>query len=152
MKHKNRWLSASLVSACLLLSSCKQVATAPAVPAEPEGPAKIEHLEGVADATRVTLTDDAARRLDVQTAAAHDMQIDGKSRKVIPYAAILYDTQGATWTYISPTPNVFVRHLIKVDFIKGEDAVLLEDLPAGTNVVTVGAAELYGSESEFEEE
>jgi hypothetical protein len=149
MKHNNRWIAVGLAVACLLLASCKQAET-PA-PVESDGPAKIEHLDGT-DATRVTLKEEAAKRLDVQTAPIRDAQIDGKQRRVIPYAAILYDIKGDTWTYISPEPFVFVRHPIKVDFIKGEDAILLDDLPAGTAVVTVGAAELYGSESEFEEE
>ena len=91
-------------------------------------------------------------RLDIQTAPVREAQINGAQRKVIPYAAILYDTQGATWTYISPGPLIYLRHPIKVDFIQGNDAILTDDLPAGTAVVIIGAAELYGSETEFAEE
>jgi len=47
---------------------------------------------------------------------------------------------------------MFMRHRIVVDRIDG-DKVVLSDSPAvGTEVVIVGAAELYGSEFEFEEE
>jgi hypothetical protein len=139
----------ALLVACMPLTGCKQ--SQEAVAAEEGGPAKVEHLDG-AEPTRVTLTEDAAKRLDLQTAAARDLQVRGAMRNVIPYSAILYDTEGNTWTYTSPEPLVFVRHSIKVDFIDGEMAVLSEGLPAGTSVVTVGAEELYGSELEFEEE
>ena len=32
-----------------------------------------------------------------------------KQRVVIPYSAVLYDADGATWMYTSPKPLVFVR-------------------------------------------
>jgi hypothetical protein len=65
---------------------------------------------------------------------------------------VLYDTEGKTWTYTNPEPLVFVRHLVTIDHIDGDKAFLADGPPAGTKVVTVGAAELYGSEFEFEEE
>ena len=80
------------------------------------------------------------------------MEINGTQRRVIPYAAVLYDTEGNTWTYTSPAPLVFVRHRIVVDYIDGELAVLSEGPPTGSAVVMAGAQELYGSELEFEEE
>jgi hypothetical protein len=115
------------------------------------GPAKVEHLEG-AQPARVTLIEAAAKRLDIQTATIRDVVISGTHRKVIPYAAVLYDTEGATWTYTNPEPLVFVRNRIEVDYIEGDMAILLAGPPSGTAVVTVGAQELYGSELEFEEE
>ena len=48
----------------------------------------------------------------------------GRERTVIPYAAILYDTQGNTWTYINSEPLTFVRHPITVDDIEGDEAFL----------------------------
>src|SRR5262249_53322978 len=149
MKQWNRWIGVALLLACLPVTACKHSEEAAA--AEESGPAKVEHLNG-AEPTRVTLTEEAAKRLDIQTAVARDMEIKGAKRNVIPYAAVLYDTEGNTWTYTSPGPLVFVRHRIQVDFIDGEMAVLSDGLSAGTAVVTVGAEELYGSELEFEEE
>jgi len=149
MKRYKSWMAVILLFACLPLAACKQ--TAETATDEEAGPAKVEHLDG-AEPTRVTLTEDAARRLDIQTDSIRDMQIGGSQHKVIPYAAVLYDTEGNTWTYSSPEPLVFVRHRIVVDRIEGEMAVLTEGPAAGTSVVTVGAQELYGSELEFEEE
>jgi len=67
--------------------------------------------------------------------------------KVIPYAAVLYDLHGETWVYTSLEPLVYVRHPIVVDYIDGDLAVLSEGPPAGTEVVTAGAGELFGAES-----
>lgn len=67
-------------------------------------------------------------------------------QKVIPYAAIIYDLHGDTWAYTSPAPLTFVRHPISVDYIEGDLAVLTDGPPAGATVVTVGAAELFGTE------
>jgi hypothetical protein len=71
----------------------------------------------------------------------------GTQQKVIPYAAVLYDTHGETWAYTRLEPLTFVRHLIVVDYIEGDLAVLSEGPPAGTEVVTAGAGELFGAES-----
>jgi hypothetical protein len=73
----------------------------------------------------------------------------GKQQKVIPYAAVLYDPHGNTWTYTNPEPLVFVRHRIDVEFIEGDRAVLREGPATGTTVVTAGAAELFGVEHKF---
>jgi hypothetical protein len=68
-------------------------------------------------------------------------------RKVVPYAAVLYGVHGETWVYSNPEPLVFVRQPIVVDYIEGDLAYLLEGPEAGTAVVTVGAAELFGTET-----
>lgn len=75
-----------------------------------------------------------------------DLTGDEVKRRVIPYAAVIYDLEGATWAYISPDPLTFVRASIEVDYIDGDRAILINGPPAGTAVVTAGAAELYGEE------
>lgn len=67
-------------------------------------------------------------------------------RKLIPYGAVVYDTHGDTWAYTSGEPRTFVRHRVVVDYIEGDQAVLAEGPPTGTAVVTVGGAELFGTE------
>ena len=64
----------------------------------------------------------------------------------VPYAAIVYDAQGKTWTYVNEQPLVYKRAEITVDDISGDTARLSAGPPAGTQVVTTGAAELYGAE------
>jgi hypothetical protein len=121
----------------LVLSACGGTAEEDAA----ESPAAVEQIKGT-ELNRVTLTAEAARRLDVQTVAARS---DGK-RTVIPYAAVLYDPDGRTWTYTSPEQLVFVRKDISVDRIDGDSAILTAGPSPGTAVVTVGADELWGVE------
>ena len=105
----------------------------------------VEPIPG-ADVDRVTLTAPAAKRLDIQTAPVRDEMIGGTPRTVIPYSGVLYDPQGNTWAYTNPEPLVFVRHAIAVDRITEDLAVLTAAPPTGMAVVTVGAAELIGTE------
>ncbi|HKQ56601.1 MAG TPA: hypothetical protein VJY35_01920 [Candidatus Eisenbacteria bacterium] len=149
MIRRHRWLPLILLIACLPLTGCKQ--TPEAAADEEAGPAKVEHMEG-AEPTRVTLTEEAAKRLDLQTATVHQATFNGVQHVVVPYAAILYDTEGNTWVYTSSAPLVFVRHPVVVDFIEGELAILSDGPALGTAVVTVGVTELSGAEAEFEEE
>jgi len=67
-------------------------------------------------------------------------------RKVVPYTSVLYDLKGDTWVYTNPKPLVFVRDRITVEYIDGDRAVLSAGPDADTKVVTVGVAELYGTE------
>ena len=71
----------------------------------------------------------------------------GTSRLIVPYAAVIYDVNGETWVYTNPEPLVFIRQIISIDYIEGDLAFLTEGSSAGTNVVTVGGAELYGAET-----
>jgi hypothetical protein len=150
MMRINRWIVVLLITAGMLLSACGEKPAETAATGE-EGPVKVEHLDG-AEPTRLTLTADAAERLDIQTATVSDAGAKGAQQIVIPYAAILYDTQGDTWVYTNPTPLTFVRTPITVDHIEGGQAFLSAGPATGSAVVTVGAEELYGSETEFEEE
>lgn len=70
----------------------------------------------------------------------------GERHLTIPYAAVLYDGQGATWVYTSPRPLVFMREPIEVDHIANGVSVLTRGPRAGTAVVIVGVTELYGAE------
>src|ERR1041385_6414108 len=142
MKHRDRRTLVGLLLACLQFAACTHASQA-ATEEEPVS-AKVEHLEGEEPA-RVTLTEEAAKRLDVQTATVRLMVVDGALREVIPYAAVLYDPEGETWTYAKPEPLTFVRTPIEIDYIKGDWAVLSAGPPPGTAVVTVGAQELFGS-------
>ncbi len=71
---------------------------------------------------------------------------NGQGRKIVPYAAVLYDPKGNTWVYTNPQPLVFIRQPIYIETIRGNEVILSGGPPAGTAVVTVGGAELYGTE------
>ena len=80
-----------------------------------------------------------------------DLMLQGgvTTHKLIPYAALIYDTKGVTWVYTSTSaePLAFVRHKVMVDYIEGDTAYLSEGPAVGTLAVTFGAAELYGAET-----
>jgi hypothetical protein len=152
MKLDQRWLAGALLCASVLLAGCKSGSAGPEeASAEEAAPATVVHGEG-SEPSRVTLTEEAMKKIDVQTVLVRDQVVNGATRRVIPYGAVLYDPDGDTWTYTSPEPRVFVRYHISIDSIEEGQAVLAAGPPTGTAVVTVGAAELFGAESEFEEE
>jgi hypothetical protein len=103
-------------------------------------PAKVEEVAGQ---TRVVLSAEAANRLGIETTPVRS---GAGTKTVIPFAAVLYDPNGATWTYTSPKPLVFVRKNIRVDHVQGGRAILSAGPPSGTPVVTVGATEIWGVE------
>lgn len=145
MRLRHGWIVATLIVTGLVLPACTRTSGEEAG-GEPDT-ATVEPIEGT-DVARVTLSPDAARRLDIQTAPVRPfLEGDGgKQRAVIPYAAVLYDPNGDTWTYTSPEPLVFIRYPIRVAQIDGSEAVLSSGPPLGTEVVTVGASELLGAE------
>ncbi len=110
------------------------------------GPAKVEPIDGT-EFSRVILTERAAQRLDIQMELVREQEMDGEPRLVIPYSAVIYGLNGETWAYISPETLTYVRESLTVDYIEGDLAILTEGPPVGTNVVTVGVAELYGTET-----
>jgi hypothetical protein len=96
-----------------------------------------EAIEG-SDVKKLTFTEKAVERLDIQVAEVAD--------NAIPYAAVLYGLDGETFVYTNPEPLVYIRAPIVVDHIEGDQAILADGPPAGTSVVTVGGAELIGLE------
>lgn len=145
MKHLDRWLVVILlVLAVFTLAACAE--TAASSTHEKIQPAQVEKIEGT-ELNRVILTEKAAQRLDLQTAKVQEEQVDGKQQLVVPYSAVIYDLEGATWMYVSPAPLTYVRESITVDHIEGDMAYLVEGPATGTEVVTVGVAELYGTDT-----
>ncbi len=135
-----RGLVALLAVAGLLLSACAQAASE--AESSHAQPAKVEAVSG-SDLSRITLTERAVERIDLQTAEVRAGKAAGT---VVPYSAVVYDPTGATWVYTSPKTREFLRASITVDRIDGDTAFLSDGPAAGTVVVSVGAAELYGAE------
>jgi hypothetical protein len=134
MKHVSRLILVLLVFAGLLLSACGPSTAA----TEKVSPSKLEAIEG-SDLQRVILTEKAAERIGVETVAASGTEV--------PYTAVIYDIEGNTWIYTMPEPLTFVREQIVIDRIEGDTAFLSESLSSDLNVVTVGVAEIYGTET-----
>ena len=145
MQHHHRWSAALMLLGAVGLGLRRSEAFDNEA-ASDEGPSKVEHVKG-SDVARIVLTAQAAGRLGIRTAAV----TDAGGRREIPYAAVLYDAEGGAFTYTSPSRLTYVRRPIDVARITGAVALLKSGPPAGTPVVTVGAAELLGTEYGVEE-
>jgi len=94
----------------------------------------------------LTLEERAAERVGLVTAPVRAAE---GGRTVIPYSAVVYDPEGAAWTYVATGPLTFVRRKLEVETIDGVVAVLTGGPPVGTKVVSIGGAELFGAEIDF---
>ena len=130
-------ISAGLLVAGFMLAGCAPTSSGgesePAITVE-------EQANGL---SKLTLSERAAQRLGVQVA---ELQARAEE-KVMPYGAVIYDAQGSTWAYAALDTLTFQRAAIEIESIEGDEAFLSAGPPAGTPVVTVGAAELYGAET-----
>ncbi len=63
-----------------------------------------------------------------------------------PAKAIVYDIYGGTWVYVRTAEHIFQRERVLVRFQQSDQVVLAESPAAGTQVVTDGVAELFGTE------
>ena len=107
-------------------------------------PYELEPIEGT-DLQRVKLSDETAARIDLQTASVRPA---GRGTAV-PHAALIYNPDGDVFVYTRPAPQTYVRAAVTVRRVEGGQALLSDGPPAGTVVVTVGAAELLATEYEI---
>jgi hypothetical protein len=128
--------------AALQLSSSAATFSALAEAAVKIPPAQVEPIAET-QLKRIKLNAKAAQRLDIQTA---DVRQEPSGKKVVPYAAIVYDLKGAAWVYTNSAPLTYVRQKVTVELISGDEAYVIDGPPAGTQIVIVGVAELYGAE------
>ena len=109
-------------------------------------PAKLEPIKGT-DVQRVIFDAEAAERVGLKTAPIRQE----RRKEIMPYAALIYDAEGNTYTYTAPEPLTYVRQEINIDHVAGDSVMLSDGPPTGTEVVTVGVDEVYGTEFEVEE-
>ncbi len=114
MKRTYAILPVLALAASLVLSACSAQPEADA----PVPPVQVEHLTGE-QPTRVSLTEDAIQRLDLQTETVEMEAVNGAQQTVIPYSSIVYDTQGKTWVYTSPQAGTYLRTPVQVEFDPG---------------------------------
>jgi Cu/Ag efflux pump CusA len=91
----------------------------------------------------LTLTPGALDRLRLETAPVQG----SAGALVVPYAAVIYDADGATWTFVELEEGTYQRQAITITSVDGDTVVLSEGPPPDTEVVTVAAAELVGVEA-----
>jgi len=135
---RHRWFLTGIAVVALAFGACNSGSTT----SEPKVEAITIAEDEATGLKTLTLSEKAAERLGVETA-----EVAGSgSQMSIPYAAVVYDAQGKTWTYVNAQPLVYQRAEITVDEIDGDVARLSAGPASGALVVTTGAAELYGAE------
>jgi hypothetical protein len=141
--RRGRLLAVGLVAvaAALPLSSCTEVETDTA---EGYEPAELHPVKGNDDVVRVTFTKEGAERTGLRTGEIER----SAGQKSVAYSALIYDTEGKTYVYTSPKPLTYLRAPVEVVRVQGNRVLLSDGPPAGTPVVTVGTAEVYGTELE----
>jgi hypothetical protein len=135
--------AAVAVLAALSLSACKEAEEETAAGYEPS---KLVSVKGKGeDGKQVVFTKEGATRTDVKTAK---VQRSGPGT-VVPYEALLYDSDAKPLVYTSKKPLTYEQVRVTVDRIEGQRVYLSKGPAVGTDVVTRGATEVYGTQLEI---
>jgi hypothetical protein len=128
------------VAATASMTGCAEIES---VTAEPYEPAHLESI-GPDQPKRVVLTEEAVQRTELQTTKVRledgDLEVE--------HAALVYDQKGKPWVFTVIGPRTYVRAPVVIKEIDDELMILASGPPPGTEVVTVGAIELWGTELE----
>jgi len=115
--------------------------------------ATLSKMPPIEDLKRTMLTlfyvvSEVSHGLKVNDRMRIELQLAGsdKKRKITPYSSLYYDGKSEAWVYVQKKPLIYERQRVEVERIVGEQAVLKDGPPVGTDVVTVGAPLLYGAE------
>jgi hypothetical protein len=130
------------VAAAALLAGCAEIEVPLAEPYEPA------HLEstGPDQPARVILTEEAQHRVQLQTTLVKPHGADVS----LDHAALVYDKKGKPWVFTVIGPLTYIRAAVGIKEVNENNVVILSSgPPAGTEVVTVGAIELWGTELEI---
>ncbi len=140
MRHHSRWLVGITIVALPLWSCQSNPGSEASAP-----PARVEAMNGT-QPSRVILTEQGVERLDLQTMPVVRLEGPDPVTSAVPYGAVIYDAQGDAWVYASGADRTFIRQAISIESIVGDRAYLSDGPDEGTQVVSVGAAELFGTE------
>lgn len=140
------WIAGALLASGLVFSACSRGSGT--ATAEADGPAKVEDIAGQVDIKLVSLTPEATKRIGLETGVVREVSdpAGGAAKKVLPYSSLIYDAEGNTFAYTVREEGQFVRAPLTVVRISLDEVIVSEGPATGTKVVTVGAAELLGTE------
>ena len=130
----------TLALAGLALAGCQEVSSN-LVKSQPY---TLEPVKGT-DLNRVKLSDEISKQIDLQTVK---VRASGKW-KIVPHQALIYNPEGKVYVYTRPRAEIYVRAPVRVERVTGDQVLLRAGPPAGTVIVTVGAAELLATEYEI---
>jgi hypothetical protein len=129
------------VAATVSMAGCAEIES---VTAEPYEPAHLEST-GPDQPKKVILTEEAAQRIELQTTLVKSHGADVS----VDQASLIYDQKGNTWVFTVIGPRTYMREAVRINEVDDNNLMILSaGPPAGTEVVTVGAIELWGTELE----
>ena len=130
------------VAATASLAACAEIEV-PLV--EPYEPAHLEST-GPDQPARIILTEEAQHRVQLRTTLVRPHEGDVS----VDQAALVYDKKGKPWVFTVVGPRTYVRAAVAIAEVNERNVMILSSgPPAGTEVVTVGAIELWGTELEI---
>lgn len=75
------------------------------------------------------------------------LELNGDEQVVtLPWSAVVFDAAGGGWVYEKTGPSRYARRRVDVARVVGDLAIVSKSPNAGAEVVSVGAAELFGVE------
>ena len=135
-------IASLLAAAGLALAGCQTSASGSEAEEAIAAAASVEESSD-GEPALVHLTEESVARLGVETT-----EVTGEAGDLaIPYAAVVYDAGGDTWTFVELEPGTYQRASITIRPVDGDDVRLSDGPEPGTPVVTVAAAELVGVEA-----
>ena len=81
-----------------------------------------------------------------ETQIVRNEAITRPSGLTVPYGALVYEADGSAWVFVQTRALSYQRAPVHVAGVTGDRVTLTSGPPVGTDVVTVGAAELVGVE------
>lgn len=88
-----------------------------------------------------------AAKVQIGQRVAVSLPVRGEVRGVrTPSSAILRDIYGGEWVYVRVAPHAYQRQRIEIEGLSAGQALVTRGLEPGSEVVTAGAAELFGTE------
>jgi hypothetical protein len=144
MRRWTGWLAIIVVLAGIVLTGCASKGSSESAGGEP---ASVEAIEG-SEVGKVTVTEEGASRIGLKTEPVRVLTSGTATpaRTMVPLAAVLYDHNGVSWVYTNPESLTYIRQRVVIDHVDGDNAVLRSGPAPRTLVVTVGGAELLGTE------
>ena len=135
---RKAFLGCVVAVAVAMSAGCAEVES---VTVEPYEPAALEST-GPDKPARVILTQEAVDRVALQTievkALGKDLTVD--------HAALVFDKAGKPWVFSVVGPRTYVRAAISIKETQDGLVIMSAGPPVGTQVVPVGAIELWGAE------
>jgi hypothetical protein len=96
---------------------------------------------------RLTVSERGQERLGLRTEPVRAVSGQAGVTEAVSYSAVVYDADGKSWAYSSPSPRTYIRVPLEINSITGKTVLLKSGPPVGTQVVVVGAPELVGAEA-----